>query len=47
MTENGKGSLALDVDVTAPEVTRLCLELTNQYFTDLLLNLRMHRFGTI
>lgn len=47
--ESGKSSSALAIDVTTPAVARLCvvLALTNQYFSDLLLNLRMHRFDTI
>ena len=45
--ESSKGSSALDIDVTAPARLCLVLALTDQYFSDLLLNLRMQRFDRI
>lgn len=46
---SGTSSSVLDINVTAPAVPRLglVLALTNQYFSDLVLNLRMHGFDSI
>lgn len=45
--EMGEGSSALDMKVAAPARLCLVLALADLCFSDLLLNLRMHRFTTI
>lgn len=45
--EIGEGSSALDMKVASPARLCLILALGDLCFSDLLLNLRMHRFTTI